>query len=272
MKHLSKRFASIALIVMALAGCASGYKDFYRPVNGTTLESIASRRIAPPPAMPAIEHSHPEKGDVIRSAYIKRGYVIIGQSLFNSGRRESEDAAVRQGQTVGADLVLIISPQYTGSVTTNLPLTTPTSSTAYSSGSATIVGAGRPLTAYGNSTTTTYGTATTYVPITVNRSDYAALFFVKVKMGLGISGRALNDAERQDLQTNKGIVVQEVIDGSAAFNADVLVGDVITTIDGQIVTTLDNFTSRISELSGRTITLTIVRRGQFIDKVVTLAS
>ena len=116
---------------------------------------------------------------MVLDAYAKRGYVQIGNAMFNSGRDEPETAAVHQGQKVGADLVLILNPKYTGSVTSSVPITTPTTNLSYTSGTATAYGSGGTVTAYGNSTTTTYGTTTNYVPITVNRSDYGAVFFVK---------------------------------------------------------------------------------------------
>jgi len=58
--------------------------------------------------------------------------------MFNSGRPESEDAAVRQGEEVGADLVLVLNPNYTGSVNSRVPITTPTTSTTYSNATATV--------------------------------------------------------------------------------------------------------------------------------------
>lgn len=262
----------VALLGLNLVGCATGYKDFYRPINGATPEMIAARRSAPPPATPAVEHAQPGSGQLIADAYMKRGYGLIGQSNFNSGRGESDGAAVRQAQEVGADLVVIMDPKYTGSVTTSVPLTLPTSSTARTSGTATAYGAGGAVTAYGNSTSTTYGTTTSYIPMTVNRSDYAAMYFVKMKASLGISGRDLNDEERQQLQTNKGIVVRLVTDGSPAYEADILVGDIIVMLDGQSVPSSGNFSALIREKAGQKITLSLVRKGQHIEKTIQLGS
>jgi len=112
--------------------------------------------------------------------------------------------------------------------TSTATVTTPTTTTSYSTGTATAYGSRGPVTAYGSGTTTTYGSTTNYVPITVQRVDYGAVYFVKQRFGLGVFIRDLNDSERQDLQTNRGVAVRLVVDDTPAYNADILVGDVIT--------------------------------------------
>jgi hypothetical protein len=168
-----------ASLLLLLGGCASGYKEFYKPAQGATPEAIAAIRVNKAPAIPIIERAQPADSSVVLDAYGKRGYVMVGSSMFNSGKAVSEDEAVSQGKAVGADLVLIFNPKYTGSITSSVPLTTPTSTTTYSTGSATAYGAGGSVTAYGSGSSTTYGSQTTYVPMTVLRSDYGAVFFIK---------------------------------------------------------------------------------------------
>lgn len=260
-----------ALLVLLLTGCASGYKEFYRPAQGASPEAIASLRVAPPPESPLVERGSPVSDSrAVLDAYVKRGYVMIGSSMFNSSRSESEDAAVAHGRVVGADLVLILNPKYTGSATTSMPLTTPTTSTTYSSGSATAYGPAGSVTAYGSGTSTTYGSTTTYVPVTVHRSDYGAVYFVKQRFALGAYFRDLNDSERQSLQTNRGVVVRLIIDNTPAFNADVLVGDLVTAVDGVQVANVQGVGDLIRQKRGMQITLAISRQGQRIEKVVQL--
>jgi len=258
-------------LLLVLAGCASGYKQFYQPASGATLEAITARRPSPPPAIPIVERSRLGDTQTILDAYARRGYVMIGHAMFNSGRPESEDSAVRQAQEVGADLVLILNPKYTGSVTSTIPITTPTSTTSYSTGSATAYGPGGAVTAYGTGTTTTYGSTTNYVPFTVHRSDYGAVFFVKQRFGLGLFTRDLTDAERREFQSNKGAAVRSVVDGTPAFDADILVGDVITTVDGVVVSNAKTFNELLRERAGKRVSILIVRRGQYIEKSVQLS-
>lgn len=265
------RYAFVALLIpLLLAGCASGYKQFYRPAQGINPELLASIRVAPAPAVPSVERAQPADSQVVLDAYAKRSYVMIGSSMFNSGRGESEDSAISQAQDVGADLVLILNPRYTGSVTSAMPITTPTTSTSYSSGTAIAYGAGRPVTVYGSGTTTTYGSQTTYVPMTVHRSDYGAVFFVKRRYLLGALPRDLNDSERRELQSNKGVVVRLVVDNTPAFNADILVGDIITAVDGVSVLNSTSLGDIQRERRGKAVTVSILRGGQRIEKFVQL--
>lgn len=253
-----------------LSACASDYAKFYRGTPNAPPDVVAKSRIAPAPKTPSLEHAGGVPADII-AAYGRRGYALIGYSSFSSGHRESDGAAVAQGAEVGADLVVVLDPKYAGSVSATIPITTPTSTTSYTAGSATAYGAGGPVTAYGNATTTTYGTQTNYIPMTIHRFDYGALYLYKRHWRFGANYRDLNDDERRGLQSNKGVVVVMLVDGSPAYRSDVLVGDIILAVDGQHVYGHQDFGELLEQKSGRTIALTISRDGQTITKTVTLA-
>jgi hypothetical protein len=258
----------IAAIVMT--GCANGYKDFYKPVPDATPDAIARLRVAPAPAVPEVVRLPPSSPKQLLDTYAKRGYVMIGSSEFNSGQSEDESAAIRQGQAVGADMVVILNPRYTGSVTTSIPITMPTTTTAYSTGTATAYGPRGAVTAYGSGTTTTYGSTTNYMPLTINRMDYAAVYFVKQKFHLGAFARDLNDSERQELQTNKGVVLNLIADNTPAFDGDLLVGDVVVAIDGVSVVNAESYMRLVRERSGKKISIDLLRRGERLHKEVQL--
>lgn len=270
-----RRLLGLSTVVAStiLVGCASGYHKFYQPANGATPEAIARLRAAPAPANPIVERAAPPSDSkALADSFRKRGYELIGTSFFNSGRAENENAAVQKGKEVGADLVLILNPKYTGSTTSSVPLTLPTSTTSYSSGTATAYGAGGSVTAYGSGTTTTYGSQTTYIPVTTHRSDYGAVFFVKQRMKLGVKYRELTDSERQELQTNQAVAIDLVVDNTPAFYADILPGDIILAVDGVNVAGRSGLSSALDARSGQKITLTIVRRGQRIEKTLQLGA
>ncbi len=260
--------AAITLLICGLVACANGYSQFYTSVPGATPEVVAGIRVAPPPMIPIVEHS-PTMPDP--APYVRRGYVAIGLSSFNSGQKQSDQGAIAQGQKVGADLVVIVNPSYTGSITSQLPITTPTTSTSYTSGSATAYGAGGIVTAYGNSTTTTYGSRTTYIPMTVNRFDYGAVYFIKRRYSLGAIWRDLTNEERTALQSNSGVYVENVVNDSPAFLNDVLVGDIIVKIDGQTIYGQQAASNALRQRRIQEVELTIYRNGQFIEKKVQLA-
>src|SRR5207248_8766609 len=128
--------AGLLVSVFLLCSCASGYSEFYKSTSGATPEAIAKIRSGAPPKVPALDHTSGQPNDVV-AAYVRRGYALIGYSSFNTGHRESDDGALSQGTKVGADLVVVVDPKYTGSITSSVPITTPTSTTSYSTGTAT---------------------------------------------------------------------------------------------------------------------------------------
>lgn len=266
------RFFSAAAISILLASCASGYKSFYKPIQGVTPDAIAAIRAAPPPKDPTVERGQPVEGSVIYAAYGKRGYVPIGYSAFNSGRAESEPSAIDQGRRVGADLVLILNPQYTGTVATSVPITTPTTSTSYTTGTATAYGSGGSASAYGSSTTTTYGSQTNYIPMSVDRSNYGAVYFIKRNYTLGVQPRDLSDQERQQFQTNQGVMVMYIVDNTPAFFADILPGDVISRVDDVAASNSMVFSDLLSQSVGKKVKIDILRGSQQIQKSVQLSS
>lgn len=235
-----------------LTACASGYKTFYKQAQGVTAETVAALRVATPPATPIVEYAQPGDSMSILSAYAKRGYIMIGNSTFTTGYPESEDSAVRQAQDVGADLVLILNPRFAGSMTSSIQHTTLTKPP--SKGSRTDIG----------------DIIITNVPVTIPLSDYGAVYFVRQRFQLGVFCRDLNDAERRQLQTNRGAVVRLVVDGSPAFKADLQIGDVVTAVDGVEVANAQTFKEFIRERGGKQVALSIVRRGQRLAMTVQL--
>ena len=93
---------------------------------------------------------------------------------------------------------------------------------------------------------------------------------MKQRFELGVFSRDLNDAERQELQTNQGAVVRLVIDGSPAFSADLQIGDVVTAVDGVAIVNAQTFNEFLRERGGKQVALSIVRRGQRLEKTVQL--
>ena len=257
----------IVLAVVNLVACTNGYTRFYTPVPGVTPEMTASKRAAPPPQIPLVEHSAtvPES-----DIYGRIGYVPIGYSNFNSGRIESEQGAIEQGQKVGADLVVIVNPYYTGSMTSHVPVSTPTTSTSYSSGSATAFGSGGTATAFGNSTTSTYETSTSYVPMTVHRFDYGAVYFVKWSYIFGAKWRDLTNEERAALQSNRGVFIESVVNDTPAFRNDVLPGDILLSIDGASIYGRQAASDMLTQTRGQKVEVILYRKGENIGKKLRL--
>ena len=265
------RGLNFAMLLLALAGCATnGYRQFYTPLPGATPEKIEAMRVAPPSSEPKVAHLAGRFDESAQREYAREGYELIGYSSFTGARAPDEDDAADQARKVGADLVVILDAQYSGSVTVAIPITTPTTSTSYTNGTATAYGTGGSAVAFGSSTTTTYGMNTTYIPRTVDRYQYAALYLIKAKFRLGIKMRALSDQERQTLQTNHGVYVMTVVDGTPAYASDILPGDILTAIDGSTIDGQEGLNQLLAARAGTTVEVTVLRQGKSISKAVSL--
>lgn len=81
---------------------------------------------------------------------------------------------------------------------------------------------------------------------------------------LGVSGRSVNSeiAKAMELKTNQGGFIEQVMPDSAADEAGIKPGDVITKINGKSVKTFNELRGKIGSLgAGKKVKLTIVRNG-----------
>ena len=92
-----------------------------------------------------------------------------------------------------------------------MPWITPRTETSTTNLNGSVYGAGGMATVNGTATTTIYGSQTSYIPYSVNRSDYLAVYLVKYMTWLGAVYNNLNDEERQKIGSNSGVVVVVVV-------------------------------------------------------------
>ena len=258
-----KRFLLLSLYLV-LTACANPYEKFYRgvPDARTTPNYIPS--------------TEPLKiyatNDFVRDAEVLgvKGYAAIGESSFTAGSDKATEEQLKQQATkIGAQAVLI-STKYAGTISGAIPITLPNNTTSYTSGNATAYGPNGSVTAYGNATTTTYGTQTTMMPYSVQRSSFDAVYFIKRKYSLGVQTQALTDDERKLIQTNSGVHVKFVIEGTPAYTADIFKGDLILKLGEDRVQSTDQFSSLAAKYRGQLVTVTIYREGKLIEKQVQL--
>jgi len=97
---------------------------------------------------------------------------------------------------------------------------------------------------------------------------------VIVRPFLGISMTDVNDEVRQELNlssSTQGVVVVEIVRGTAAEKAGVKAMDVITAIDGTVITSAEGLQEIVSDHQvGDTITLDILRDGKQISLTAAL--
>lgn len=267
MGSLLRLCAAISLFGL-ICGCASGYKTNYQSLGTPGIDVIPTAKSG---ESPRVEHTPAASSGEVLATYYKKGYVGIGYSAFTSAQVESDTSALAQAKDVGADLVVIFTPRYAGSTSLALPTTTPTTTTSTTTGTATAYGSGGSATAFGTATTTTYGQNTSYIPVTMSFTSYAAIYFVKVRFTFGAYFRELTDSERKTLQSNHGAVVDFVADDSPAFSADVLSGDIITAVDGAQFQNIRSLLETFQTRRGQRVALTIVRGSQVLTKDVALS-
>jgi hypothetical protein len=212
-----KRIA-MALAVMGLCAPAFGndWQKFYHPLQ----DASAAVPWAGPPEI--VTGSGNLVEDVDRMW--RHGYGVIGYSAFNSPNDKTADA-IKWGQALKARYVML-GTSLTSSRTGVLPVTVPHDTTSTTNG---MVG-GTPFSA----TTTRSGMQTSLMPFTVNRFDKLAIYFSEVpKKGTGILPRELAQAEISALETQRALAVRAVRDGSPAYEANILPGDLIVEVNGK---------------------------------------
>jgi PDZ domain len=261
--------AALCASAALLSGCmGNGYADFYTANAAVTPQDIAERGLAPAPTDPELVRGSDPKVDL--PAAMADGYAVIGSSSFN-GPQANDANAVAQAKVVGADRVITFN-KYARTAQSVVPITTPTAQTSFSTGSANIVGSAGMATAFGSATTTTYGTDTTYVPISVDRYDYLAVYLVRAKSILGAPCRDLNNEEARATGSVNGAMVVGVVHGSPAAEAGLLPGDAILAVDGQPVIGQKQLGELTRSQQGRTVSILISRAGTKLRKTVNLAT
>lgn len=250
------------VITLFFAACVNPYTQFYQGI----LDARQQQEYEPQKAELQIYKTDNFERD--RLALMQRGFMLIGEASFNAASTQVTEEQLReQAQKVGAHVVLV-SSKYSHTISGAIPLTIPTTTTSYSTASATAFGSRGTVNAYGSGTTTTYGSQTTFVPYSVARSDFNALFFAKYKSLVGIIPQPLDDESRKRLQSNHGVRVLLVTDESPAFHANILPGDIILGVGGNVIETVENYSQLLHKYEGQTVEFRLDRAGGIIEKPV----
>ena len=156
---------------------ANDWEKFYSPAPAGTISILAAA--APPKMVPLSADS----AELIDSMW-RKGYSVIGVSIFNSPNASTKDE-LRFAERIHATYVGI-GTQLQSSRTNDIPIITPTTNTSYTNGNISATGSGGFAAETYSGITTTYGSKTTYMPITVDRFDKAAVYFGELaKQGIG---------------------------------------------------------------------------------------
>jgi hypothetical protein len=255
------------LSLILLVGCANGYRDYYKPNANFNPKGPT---VIPTTEPLKIYTTDNFKRDV--DGLVAKSYFPIGESAFNGASNKVSESQLRKEATDLGAAVVLTSSHYTHTVSGAVPLVLPHTTTAYTTGSATAYGPGGSATAYGNSTTTTYGTETTMMPYQIRRSDFDAVYFVKVKQRVGAVVVPLDDAGRKRIGTNSGMLVRIVVEGSPAFLADVFAGDILMAVNDEKVYSQESYKTILDTHEGQNAVFHFNRDGQMVDKTLHINS
>jgi membrane-associated protease RseP (regulator of RpoE activity) len=254
------RVALAVVSVAGLAACVNPYQRFYSGMP----DARQAPRYEATTGEPQVFSSGDVQADV--HAALRKGYMVVGYSSFNARSDVNAEYARWHARQIGAHVVLVAS-KYSHTVSGAIPWSVPKTTTSYSTGTATAYGPGGTVTAYGSGTTTTYGSETVMIPYSVARSDYVAVFLAKHRpLPFGAFMRDLDENTRRAAQTNAGVQVIEIEDGSPAANADILPGDVLLYFNTERITNMARASELIKANAGQTVVVRLNRNGTVIDK------
>jgi len=261
-----KRIFFFFTIALLLNGCAAPFSKFYYDQTRGADISTNPKFIISNEEPQIFRGKDPEKD---AQSMVENGYSMVGYSSFNAGN-VNEKGAITQAKKVHASTVIIYS-KYTNTVSGVVPLTLPNTQTSNTSLSGNVYDSSGYASYSGNATTTTYGSQTTYIPYSVNRSDYFATYWVKLKpLVLGVAVNDLTNELRQEIQSNKGVIVAAVMKGSPAFKADIIKGDILKRIENTEIYDAASFSSVVEQFAGKKVKLIIYRNGNEIKKSISL--
>lgn len=227
-----KRTLAVLILTMMLGGCAgNGFTAFY---SGMTLEQVHADPWFVPDSLPLVARLPDKPADDVMNEMFAKGYTPIGTSKWEGPDSEGNEEAADQARKIGAAYVLWRS-DYSHTRQGAMPITTYNpggTSTTYHSGNVYSGGANGNYS--GTSTTYHPGTTTTnYVPYSVDRYKYTAIFFAKFKPG--ILGVKLDDPGtdyKRKFDTQSGAIIKAVMNNGRAFQANIFPGDIIMSANG----------------------------------------
>ena len=107
-------------------------------------------------------------------------------------------------------------------------------------------------------------------PAAADTSELTVAYYVRFKLPFGATFRDLRPAEMSELGTGGGVAIGAVVDDSPAARANLLAGDIVLKCDDKAIIDRADFQNRLREKAGRPVTLTIVRNGETLQRMVRL--
>lgn len=101
---------------------------------------------------------------------------------------------------------------------------------------------------------------------------WIADYYVRFKLSFGATFRDLRAQERTTLAVDGGIAIGTVIGGTPASRANLIAGDYVLAVDGKPIADRADFQDRLKRSTTRSVTLTVIRNGETLQRVVRLGA
>lgn len=248
---LSLRTLTFGIILLSasflMTGCFNSYTGTYRSyVSADPL--LAGGQVGAFSGTTSIVASTSSKDD--SEKLVREGYVMLGESTFND---EYATASIYNLQEhalkIGADKVLY-ADHFIGTTSGVRAQEIPGESY-------------RVRDENGKKHWENGPSQIVYVPYTVSNYSHWASFWRKGAPPIfGVLYSDLPDAMRQTLQRNTGVLVTGVVEGSPAFLANILPGDVITHINARPISTTAEMDSLKTTFAGTYAQVELLRGGK----------
>jgi predicted metalloprotease with PDZ domain len=109
-------------------------------------------------------------------------------------------------------------------------------------------------------------------PRDVEGAAWIADYYVRFKLPFGATFRDLRAQERATLAADGGVAIGTVIGGTPASRANLIPGDYVLAVDGKPIVDRADFQDRLKRSAGHAVTLTVIRNGEALQRVVKLGA
>ncbi|MBL8024561.1 MAG: PDZ domain-containing protein [Elusimicrobia bacterium] len=262
--HVSLLFMTLG----ALVGCTNPYRANFISMEDRIPPWIQNR-FTPPSKQPRLQYSEDSLSD--KWKLFEQGYFMVGYSKFD-GKRMDDSLALTKAKSIGANLVLI-EKKFSKTMMETVAMTqwTPRTTTEIRDDTTVSGPKGKRDVSRRTEIRTGGDPQVTYVPKRVDYFEYVATFWRKVDtiiFGAFVTG--LPDEMKKSLQTNRGLIVRNIVIDSPAYQADLLKDDIILEVNGVQVPGMQKFYENMNTMAGQEVVLTVLRGSQTITKRVKL--
>ncbi|WP_425408512.1 hypothetical protein [Hyphococcus sp.] len=158
----------------------------------------------------------------------ENGYGLIGYSAFN-GPIEKSKKALSKAREIGATKVVLLR-EHTDTIQGAYTINGTKAVTTQHNGMVSAYGSGGYASGSYWGTSTSYVPTQTQIPYSVSRYDQTALFFGPLKTScVGVMLSEPSEQEKRLVDTNQVVKIAAVRKDSAAYQADIIPGDLIAT-------------------------------------------